>query len=107
MKPTDEQIVERLAGFCGWKKRTVKFARYGKVNCEWYEYKGDKYMHLPDFLNSRDALEPVLEKLTEFQKAELMFALAKLSVGPCPWQAHFFFLTIPPRTIASALYEVI
>jgi hypothetical protein len=118
--PTDQQITERLARFMGWKPEVRK--KYaGEPNCKGWGK--NQHLHLGDKdrefsiwtpevnLDSRDALQPVLEKLNEEQADQLLEEIAETMErrveGKSDGMGFIAVITLPPRTLAAALYEVI
>lgn len=104
MNPTDAQITERLARFCGWTK-----CQCGAPDC-WrapLNNYGPFDGAMPDFLNSRDALAPVLEELNAKQWTDLYLMFLSRYCLASDKECLIRMLTIPPRTLALALYEAI
>jgi hypothetical protein len=68
-------------------------------------------VRVPDYLNSRDALAGVLEKLTEEERWSLFHELHKvmISEGRSFLVSKFthWLLTLPPRQLAGAVAKVI
>lgn len=101
--PTDEQIIEKLARFCG----------DGSYNAWCADGFGPS--NRPEFLESHDALRPILERLSEYQQNRLIDKLYwQWPVNTRDLNIHALVrlfgrhaLTLPPRTLALALYEVI
>lgn len=116
MSMTDEQVVRVLAEREGWKYSSIPAdgGCYG-----WVSPRGgfpQEVTALPNYLNSRDALAPVLEKLTEGEKERLhsLVYLEYLKLNPDKLASVFwgalvthFLLTIPPSTLARAIAEAI
>lgn len=89
MKLTDEEVVGVLAERDGWTSGVLRWL----PRTRW-----------PDYLESRDALAPVLEKLTPEEWKRLG--------GYLPWpedgvKTYRHLLTIPPRDLAHAIAEAI
>jgi hypothetical protein len=135
----DQLINERLSRFCGHdkyvglKKHGVWYrpnsCGYTAIESEAGRYtteeaKAREYRHgdwddqvtichftPPNFFESRDALQPVLEKLNEEQAEHLLRLLNETMErrvkGKSDGMACIAILTVPPRTLAAALYEVI
>jgi hypothetical protein len=99
--PTDQQIIERLAMFLGWKPDTELFL----------SKEGTRIRRLRsgfNFCESRDALQPVLEKLSEDHWRKLIQRLDSRRRNSLDYiSAYKFLLMISPLTLAAALYEVI
>lgn len=105
--PTDEQIMERLARSCGWKPKDDSDTRFMGFRL-WWENESEitTFSNLPAFLASTDAIRPVLEKLSEDQWGNLCQKLqSKAKAGVRTMAEHY--LTIPPATLARAIYEAI
>lgn len=106
--PTDEQITERIARFCGWEPDHWNMP-WGERLLWWTNKEsGDvtTFCSLPSFTSSIDALRPVMEKLSEDQWGNLCQKLqSKAKAGVRTMAEHY--LTIPPETLARAIYGAI
>lgn len=102
---TDPEVIEMLARFYGWK---------APDNCAFKEAHpwmspddGCCYDKLPNFLESRDALQPILDRLNETKNKELLTNLA-LRFGSGSFGAyHWFLLTIRPAPLARAIAAIL
>lgn len=109
---SDDEAIQILARRGGWKNlrthslRSFKMAEHENLPCE---------MRLPDYLNSRDALVPLMDSLTPVERGQLHDKLCWLR--PKHFRQAFnalanedwtiWLLTLPPRELAFAIAEVL
>jgi hypothetical protein len=122
---TEQQVIERLAGRLGWTyaddpqhKDNDRFGGAARVSTDpegkrkhswgnaWTWERG--FTHEPEFLESRDALAPVLEGLSEIDWRKLVdVVFDKWAATPTAPSAVRYILTLPPRDLAFAIAEAI
>jgi hypothetical protein len=95
---TDEIVIERLAKRMGWTP-----IRFGAVTI-WRDKAGLEPSNT-DLLGSVDALQPVLKTLTEEEWNK--FISLPFNDGAFKGTWAKFYLTLPPKTLAFKIAEVI
>ncbi len=102
---TDEQVIEKLAKRMGWSD-----LHFSSTFGDWYgnhpDYGERGRCSMPRWVESRDALAPVLEKLSEEEWTQLGSNLQAGYASLIDSVGEFkFLLALSPRDLAHAIAE--
>jgi hypothetical protein len=101
-EPTDAEINEGIAKFCGWRPSRSRFGCGSYFQC-WLDPSGIYHINPPSYATSFDLLREAMGKMTSLQKSELLIKIYDPFHGRGPAWLLFHITT---KALSEAVYKI-